>query len=283
MKSENILIFDYTDYAQYLRDFFAEQKELNPHASYQMIAEKLGLKHKVQVFRILNGERKGLPKSLIEKFSELCQHSKRESEYFNHLIAFNEAKTLDQKNKFYEAMHKVIRPVHKYQLRSHQLDYLSEYYIPVIRELICMPSFKGDLNALAKQIRPAVTVAQVEKAIKVLLALGLVEASGQGFIQKNISVKPAQDLKDYAIKKFQRQHLDIASQMIDQLQTGEFKSTTATFGTSQAGAALIRQEMISFHHKITDLMASFNNDMDRVYQFNMQLYPLSGSEQNEDK
>ena len=54
-------------------------------------------------------------------------------------------------------------------------EYFSNWYHPVIRELVTMRDFNGDSKSLARMIRPPITVKQAQESVKLLLKLGLIE------------------------------------------------------------------------------------------------------------
>jgi uncharacterized protein (TIGR02147 family) len=87
-------VFEYTDYREYLNDYYVEQKSQKTHFSYKYLANKAGFKNKGFVYNLMNGSKK-ISKSSIFKLSKALNHTRQEAEYFENLIAFNQAKSHD--------------------------------------------------------------------------------------------------------------------------------------------------------------------------------------------
>ena len=76
---------------------------------------------------------------------------KRETNYFNSLVYFNDAKTLDQRIKYFEELKSRIPKGTLKELRESQYVYFSNWYNLVIRELVDMYDFKEDYAELGKK------------------------------------------------------------------------------------------------------------------------------------
>ena len=67
-KETSINIFNYSDYREFLRDFFDMKKRVNPSWSYGLWSSKLGLNSISSITMVINGQRhagKKIQKSLI--------------------------------------------------------------------------------------------------------------------------------------------------------------------------------------------------------------------------
>jgi uncharacterized protein (TIGR02147 family) len=265
-------VFDYSDYCAYLRARFEGSKQY----SHQILAQKFGLSHKIQVYRIFKGERKLLPEALIEKISQACAHDEREKQYFRALVKFREARTLEQKNKAYTHLHEIIRPVSKRTLGKSEFEYLQNWFTPVIRELMTMEGVTLTPQEISKQLLHKVGVEQVEKAMELIENLGLVSRDESGSFRQNHKKLCISDEESaLAARNFQQKHFEVLKQA--QQRSGKYlnRFICATFGGSEGGTKMLNAKLEQFMEEMGDMMSHMENDKDQVYQFNIQLYPLT--------
>jgi uncharacterized protein (TIGR02147 family) len=131
-----ISIFDYTDYRLFLRDYYTEQKMLNPSFSYQALADRAGLKSKTYLHKVITGK-KNLAKSSVLKVAKAIKLKYRETEYLNALVDFNNAKTIREKEYYFTKV-KELSPAVQGQLVLKSQLIFSKWYFVAISELVTM-------------------------------------------------------------------------------------------------------------------------------------------------
>jgi uncharacterized protein (TIGR02147 family) len=99
----SIRIFDYADYRQFLKDRFAELKGRNPNLSHRWLARKAEVNSSAFFKMIMDGQR-NLTKQSIYKVCLAFDLADAEATYFENLVFFNQAKSLDEKNHFFSKL-----------------------------------------------------------------------------------------------------------------------------------------------------------------------------------
>jgi len=140
-----VRILDYMNYREYLRDFFKEKKRELRFYSYRLFSLKAGLKSPNFLKLVIKGER-NLSKQSVYKFSKALNLSKKETDYFENLIFFNQSKTLDEKNFFLSRIMEYRERCDPCKIEETEYDDYSHWYNPVIRELVGAADFKGDFR-----------------------------------------------------------------------------------------------------------------------------------------
>ena len=107
--------------------------------------------------------RRNLTSSLIMKFAGALQLKKKEREYFENLVYFNQAKSLEEKSRFYEKM-LALSPLNAQVVRKDKYEFYSRWWYSAIRELLYFFPFKGDFQALAKKLDPPIRPDQARKS-----------------------------------------------------------------------------------------------------------------------
>jgi uncharacterized protein (TIGR02147 family) len=177
-------IAEYTDHRKFLNDFYEEAKARNPNFSYQIFSEKAGIKSKGFLYNVIQGTR-DLSKSNVFGLIQAMKLGKKESEYFENLVAFNLAESLNERNHYYERLSSIRirdqKTAWKAQtIRQEQFEFYSQWYHSVIRSLIDLHGFHGDYDWLAKSVSPRIKPLQAKKSVELLITLGLIKKEKDG-------------------------------------------------------------------------------------------------------
>src|SRR3954465_13106998 len=93
-------IFDYTDYRRYLREYYAWAKTNKRGFSHRAFMAKAEMSGPNYFKRVMEGVH-NLTENSIPKFAAALELTDSEGEYFKHLVYFNQARTLEEKDKFF--------------------------------------------------------------------------------------------------------------------------------------------------------------------------------------
>lgn len=196
------------DYRDLLKNFFVQKKLNFPLYSYKMMGQKLGLETS-QMFRVLNKELH-LPTRCIPLAKNLLGLKGRDSELFEIFVAASKTKSKSKKEKLYK-MALALEDVSLRKLTTNELLFLSKWWIPVVRELIEMNGGEATPSKLVKMIRPAVSLEQVQEAIRVLKELQLITPiASEKFAVTTANFTSAGSSKITAIRSYQNQLLSLA-------------------------------------------------------------------------
>ncbi len=275
-----ISIFDFTDFLAYLRHYFEEQKSIDPHFSYQLLAEKAGFSNRGFIFNIIKGSKR-LSKSHCYKLSQALDHNKSEAEYFENIVAYAQAKSDDERSFFLERALRIKsgKNTENLLIRKDQYEYYTKWYHSAVRSIIGMYRFKDEYEKLSRKLSPRITVAQAKKSIRLLDRLGLIVKGEDGVYRlTGKSVKVSKEISEIAKNRFHTLCTDLAKKAISGSSPETRNVVSLTLGISRQTYEKIRNETEQFKNKIIDLA---NNDetADSVYQYQFILFPLS----NDDK
>jgi uncharacterized protein (TIGR02147 family) len=161
------------DYRDLLKQYYAQRKlELSLY-SYKMMGQKLGLETS-QMFRILNKEYY-LPTRCIPLAKELLNLTG----LFEILAAASRTRSKTKQDKLYE-MAFALRDVEFRKLNTHELQFLSKWWIPVVRSYVELSGGDADPGHIAASIVPAISRDQAVEALHILKELGFVTKKASG-------------------------------------------------------------------------------------------------------
>jgi uncharacterized protein (TIGR02147 family) len=272
-KPKSVSIYDYTDYRLYLRDYYEEQKAKNPAFSYRYFAKRAGFNSSGLYKDIVDG-RTGITRSLILRFATAMKLSPKQQEYFETLVYFNEAKTVEEKKLYFERLMKYHNSK-AFRVDAGQYEYYSKWYYIAVRELLAIGNFKDDYVAIAQALNPTIRQEHARKAIEVLKKLGLIQKDKNGsykVLDKILTTGP--EIKSLSIANFQKSMMDMAKEAIDRHPAEHRNISTITFSVSKQTYSDIKAELDSCRKRILGMVDRSENE-DRVCQLNLQLFPLT--------
>src|SRR5262245_51414124 len=94
-------IFDYLDYRLYLKALLGFKKAENLSFSYRAFSRLAVLKSSNFLKLVIDGKR-NLTLQTIHRFAKAFGMSKADADFFENLVLFNQAQSVEEKNRFYE-------------------------------------------------------------------------------------------------------------------------------------------------------------------------------------
>ncbi|MBN1130894.1 MAG: TIGR02147 family protein [Chitinispirillaceae bacterium] len=279
--ASTLSVFDYTDYRRYLADFYKEQKLATKAFSYRYFAKKAGI-NSVGLYKDVVEGRQNLGRALIFKFSAAMRHTKKEAEYFENLVFFNEAATVDERTLFFERMMSCQGSKARL-VETTKYEYYQKWYYSAIRALISIGRFgdsEADCRTIAATLNPRIRPEEAKKALAILERLGFIEKNRDGaFVLTSSAIttgplKPEASMTALKVISFQKEMTALANGSLDRFGVENVNLSTLTLGISAATMTAIKEELAAVRNKIATL-AEQEREPDRVFQLNMQFFPLS--------
>lgn len=96
-------IFEYTNFRKYLKDYFREQKAINPDFSHRYFVRKLGMTTSNYMLHIMNGVR-NLPGNMSLRLTHFMGLNKKETYYFEAMVAYLQSKAKFERTEYFSRM-----------------------------------------------------------------------------------------------------------------------------------------------------------------------------------
>jgi uncharacterized protein (TIGR02147 family) len=274
-------IFSYFDYRTYLKDYFAESKKTCKAFSHQFFADKAGIKSTGFMLHVINGQR-NLTVPVLLKVAKAINLDNPQTEYFETLVALNQAKNQSEKEYFLQKLLEKRRIAKTFRIEDRQIEFYSEWYHAAIRELVNVVGNNGDVSKMAKLLTPSVSPAKVRESLSLLLELGLIrETSDNHYEITHQYIEGDDPALRTAIIAFQRSMLTLAGKSWDNCPAGEVSAHTLTLALSEKLAEELKSDMEQFKKKSIEKILADKDTAQRVYQVNMNLFPLSKNKEGE--
>ncbi|MBN1758741.1 MAG: TIGR02147 family protein [Chitinispirillaceae bacterium] len=274
-------VFQYTDYRKFLLDTLAYLLDEGRKLSYRSICDAVGIKSTGHFTLVLQGKA-NISIPLAMKLARFLKLKKRESDYFQALVLFNQAKKHADKRDYFVKMmsfkESSIRLV-----SADQYEYYDKWYHAVIRALLEIVPVKDDFSVIAKMVDPPVSADEVRKSIELMVTLQLVKKDDLGnFRPAEAIIDSGPAIGSLAVTNYAMNMLELGKQAFDRFPLEERIFSWATLGVSEKGYEQVVQELREFRRKVYEI-AKNDANANRIYQVNIQAFPVSKPHDEEDR
>lgn len=268
-----INIYDYISYRGFIKDYYLDQKKKDSKFSYRSFADRAGFKTKTFIPKVINGEKKLGQRSMF-MLVKAMKLNKRESSYFEAMIAFNDERNFEKMVPLFYLVQKLSTKSDKSVRRENAFYCYGEWYHRVLYELIPIFDWKDDFEVLAKSVNPPITPNQAKKAVKRLEESGFIERDSSGKYVKTLNtIFIESPLMELAGRILMKQMLEKGTRAFRK-SYNEQGLVMLTTKVSFEELEQIKREIETFNNKIIEIV---NKDSlkEQVIQLNIQLFPVA--------
>ena len=271
--SEPVDIYAFLDFRLYLEAYYRARKSVDKKFSHRFIGKE-GKFDPGLFSKILQGKR-DISASMVFRLAALLKLDKKQTEYFQCLVLFNQARLHDERKHQYEKL-AAMRGTRAKAVEQHQYQFYSKWYYSALRELIDFhASDGGDCDRLARQLMPPIKPSEARQGLELLEKLGFAVRDSSGrYRVKDRLITTGYGNAALAANNFVLESLDLAKGAIDRFPAAVRNLSTVTFSIPHARFAHYEAKIREFRR---GLMAEIEKEKgtDIVYQLNLQLFPLS--------
>jgi len=264
-----------------MHDLYKERKAENSGFSYRYIAQKAGFSSAGFFTKVLHGA-SNISVPLIFKFAEVFKLTKAQTDYFELLVLFNQATSDSEKRHFFEKI-VTMRKSKVKTLDPAQFELFGKWYYVAIREILDVFLFRDDYKELAKKVYPAIKPSEAKEAIDALEKLGLIKRDPNGYYKRlDAIVSSGDEWQSLVIQKYQSETMEIAREALYSVPKTHRDISTLTLSISMQGLQRMKEKIKECRRELLEI-AKADEHADRVYQLNLQLFPLSAFNNKEDQ
>jgi hypothetical protein, TIGR02147 len=265
-------IIEYRDYRQYMRDFYEERKRCS-YFTWREFASLSGFVSPTYLKLVCDGKTR-LSKPGIAKVARAMGLEGFDCTYFTLLVKFGNAKTDSEKELALKELEREARMNKIRIIDADMLHYYESPVCPIVRELApAMP--KAAFSEIASKIRSGATVVDVREALQFLVKVDLLRKKSDGtYEQTEKAVKGSKEAIPLAIRAMNKKMAEFAVQSIANDPIEERNFSSVTMGVDRPTYDRIVKEIDAFRKRIVSI-ANGCKKIEQVYQFNLQMFPLT--------
>ncbi len=276
--SDKLNIYSYTDYREFLRDYYKREKEVNPDKmSYRYLAKRAGFSSANFLHLVMTNKR-NLSAESVQRVARLLKLNKRETLFFNSMVLFNQIKDPKEKGHAYQRMLAFKEYRSARRLSDEEYSYFSKWYYPVIRELVHLREFKPDPKWIAKKLSPNISEEAAAEALRHLLKLKIIVPNNKGGLTTaEANITSGDDIASIALRSFHEQMIEHGKgSLAHPAEDREISALTMSLSDTQFGK--IKERIREFHRDVQQLIVDEQDtdtgEVTKVCQLNFQLFHL---------
>ncbi len=266
-------VLQYTNYRVYLRDYYEFKKKTVPAFSLRFFAEKAGLSSHAHLKLTIDGKRNITKNTVVKLIHGLGLQNQRAA-YFESLVFFNQAQTDADKQVYYAQLLKASPRSKLHKMDDAQFRIFREWHHSAILEMVALKDFRPIPDWISKRLGGLVTPAQVADSLKLLLELGLLVKTANGFRQRDPLITTDDEVQNMMVKMYHLQMLKLSATMLLDLPAKQRDISALTFSIRHEDFPNLKKHLQLMRKELLDFSAKAGEAED-VVQINIQLYPLT--------
>ncbi len=266
-------VLQYTNYRVYLRDYYEFKKKTVPAFSLRFFAEKAGLSSHAHLKLTIDGKRNITKNTVVKLIHGLGLDGQRAA-YFESLVFFNQAQTDADKQVYYAQLLKASPRSKLHKMDAAQFRIFREWHHSAILEMVALKDFRPIPDWISKRLGGLITPAQVTESLKLLVELGLLVKTANGYRQRDPLITTDDEVQDMMVKMYHLQMLKLSADMLSALPGPQRDVSALTFSIKREDFPNLKKHLQLMRKELLDFSAKAGEGED-VVQINIQLYPLT--------
>jgi uncharacterized protein (TIGR02147 family) len=272
-------VLDYSNYRNFLQDWHQARKSVDPDYSLRQFARDARFSGHTMLKYVMEGKRNLTKRSFLKLAVALGLTAER-AEYFENLVFFNQASSMDEKDFYYRKLLGADKNRGVRKLEQSQFEIFRTASPIAIREMLDMAGFRNSPNWIADRLIPAVDPQEVRDSLNLLLEAGLIKKTPGGFKSVDEAITTHDEVMSVLVRNYHVRMLDQAKHALDNLEPGKrdissvcFKIREEDFSKLKKQIQLIRKDLRRF--------AVEGKQGERVVQVSIQMFPLTKGPRDE--
>lgn len=262
----------FADPRDYIRAYLSHQREQNSSLGMRHLSRKAGFASPSTLGMFLNGKRKLTP-FLAEKLAAALPLKHKEKQMLQVWSQIECAKNVVDRTRAERKLFQLKSSNENGVMTNSQLRFLSIWYYPVIFTMVGQDDFNPSPSYLAKVLGRGVQPAQVERALRELVEMGLLQKDSRGFKQSKTTLKNSEDVKEISVRHCHRNGLTLAQNALSlPLSEREFNGLTVAVPKEQIPH--VKEMIRQFRSDLNLYLSQFTKNSD-IYQLSLQFFPLT--------
>jgi uncharacterized protein (TIGR02147 family) len=264
-------IYSHEDWRAYFQAELELRRNAEEDFTSRALAVRLGM-DPAQLHRIVHG-RAPLPFRYVPVIADIFQMDRRAAAYFEELLRCDRARSPEEKTRSRERL-SALRGVAARPVEGGQAEFYEHWRHSVIRSLVGLGGVKGDGAGLGTLCIPPVSSDEARQSVELLLELGLAERNEDGRLHLSEShLTTGPDVPAFVVRGFHRQAIDLARAALETIPASERDISAITASLDINGLETLRELAHELRQKVQTLSHG-TRDPDRVFQLNIQLFPV---------
>lgn len=263
----------FLSYRDFLGQLYQTIKAQRDSYSYHQFAYDLGFSKSNVLWLVISGKRKLAPKSARTLCASLGL-SALARRYFTTMVDYNNAMRPDVREAHFQDLMRLKSATLPDEDKRNDLEYFSEWYFPVIREMVELQDFQEDAQWISDHLAIKIAPKQVEHALELLQSLGLLVRDPQSgrLASSGQQILPDKSMGTIAGARYLQQMCAVTSESVTQVPAHRREINSLTVRLTEEKAMKISSMLYRLCEEIMSMEDDGKRDDAHVYQVNLHLF-----------
>lgn len=267
-------VLRYLDASVYLEALYQSRKGEEKSYSYLEFAEELGFSRTNVIHLVIRGKRP-LSVKAGEKIAEALDWKGLERRYWLNLVAYHASSNeVDREHLMAEMVEIKAREIKDNPMLQYQLEFLTEWYHSIIFEIGSLAQFTEDPKELSGMLEPKIRPEQAKRSLELLENLGFFKRVNGQLRPAEVNLSTGDEIASLAVVRYHQNMIDLGRRSISTIDEKLRDVSSVSFACPESLAMEVKREISIFRKKILALSEAATGK-DRVYQMNVQLFPVT--------
>ncbi len=276
-----LTLFDYQQYREFLKDYYLDQKKRKTGLTYARFSEIAGLNSPNYLKLVMDGE-KNLTSENIVRFAKALKFSDHESDYFEALVHFNQAKKSLEREYYQERMNRLKKRVRgglsERTLEEYEFESISNWLHHAIMVLTNVKGFRESPAWIKERLFNLASDQEIVSVLERLQQLGLLIRNEEGkLVQSQRQVRTKPELRRLSVRIFYEGRLSRAIQSLKLTEPEERELGAYLVGISPKQIPELKKRVREFMKSLNE-WALENSSPHQVYALTFCGFPLTSIE-----
>jgi uncharacterized protein (TIGR02147 family) len=274
----NADVFNYSDYRAFLKNYYLDKKAQSKRFTFSLFAQVTGFASPSFLKLVMEGK-KNLTKPSVLKIVRGLRFRKNPAQYFEDLVFFNQAESLEDKSYFLDKINAFRKKNRPEKLLPREYDYLAQWYHCVIREMAELPGFREDPHWIAHKLLFTAKIDDIAGSLRFLEEKGFIGRDGKGaLVKKDKTIATGdvgqQEMLTTIVRAFHKKMIGFAAESISNQPKAVRNTSNTTLSLSEKSYDIAIKRIEQLRLELLEIAQS-DEKTDRIYQLNINLFPLT--------
>jgi uncharacterized protein (TIGR02147 family) len=265
-------VFEYLDFRHFLADWFEARRRTDTGFSLRAFALKAGLPLSNSSFfsKVIAGKR-NLTLDLQFRIAKAMKLSPAEIKYFGLMVQMDQSKDPEGKRHIYAELAGHSKSKARV-LGAEAHQYYSHWQNASVRAYFGLDQKEKNPAAIGRKVFPPLQANKVEESIRLLLSLGLISKTANGYSLRDQNIAADSESKDSVGRLRILEMLKLATEVFPHVPAQDRDFSALTVYVSKQGYQSIREKIRAFREEVKAVVEADKSE-DRIYTLALQLFP----------
>lgn len=272
---DRLPVTNFLSYREFLLKIYESIKENDPSYSYSQLGEDLGFSRSNVLWLVVVGRRRMTPRA-SERLVKALGLTGTARRYFETLRAQNNARRADEREDLFCTLMDIKSESVTTAANKHVLEYFSEWFHPVIREMVGLSDFQSDAEWINDRLVIKLMPLQILKSLELLERLDLItyDRKAGRHVQTGGQIRPDREVECMASVLFHQKMCDMGREALTRVSASRREMNSLTICVNDEVAMKASEILYKACEQVMKL-ESESKAGNQIYQINVHLFPFT--------